>query len=171
MDTNQSTIAGWMQPEEILLDVDIRDRPHALQFMAAAISRAHGLDPAPIARALDRREQAASTALGDGFAIPHARIAGRERPLTLFMRTRAGIAFDAPDGKPVSDLLAIMVPADGNKDDHLQLLALIARLFSDGEFRSRLDTALDAAAAAGCFRAGVARARSHVGNSELPSQP
>src|SRR5450631_504492 len=74
--------------------------------------------------------QTGSTALGAGFAIPHARINGIARPLTLFMRTRLPVAFDAPDGKPVSDLLAIMVPADGAKEDHLQLLALVARLFS-----------------------------------------
>ncbi len=161
MKNDRSTISGWMQPEDILLDVDIRDRLHALEFMAAAIGRAHALDPAPICRALERREQAASTALGDGFAIPHARIAGLARPLTLFMRTRRAIAFDAPDGKPVSDLLAIMVPADGDKQDHLRLLALIAGLFSDREFRSRLDAAPDAATAAGYFQAGVSRAKAN----------
>lgn len=164
MENDRPTIASWMQPEEVLLDVDIRDRRHALEFMAAAIGRAHSLDPAPIFRALDRREQAATTALGHGFAIPHARIAGLARPLTLFMRTRAGIAFDAPDGKPVSDLLAILVPADGDKDDHLELLALIARLFSDRQFRLQLDAAPDAATASGHFRAGVSRARSGTGH-------
>jgi PTS system nitrogen regulatory IIA component len=125
--------------------------------MAAAAGRTHGLDPAPIARALERREQAGSTALGDGFAVPHARIAGLERPLTVFMRVRTGIAFDAPDAKPVSDLLAILVPADGDKQDHLRLLALISRLFSDRGFRALLDRAADAATAAGLFRAAVLR--------------
>jgi nitrogen PTS system EIIA component len=125
--------------------------------MAATIGGSHGLDPAPIFRALWRREQAESTALGDGFAIPHARISGIARPLTLFMRTKLGIAFGAPDGKPVSDLLAIMVPADGAKDDHLQLLALVARLFSDRGFRIKLDSAPNATATADTFRAGVAQ--------------
>ena len=125
--------------------------------MAAAIARVHGLEQAPIFRALCRREQAGSTGLGEGFAIPHARISGIARPLTLFVRTKLGIEFDAPDGKPVSQLLAIMVPADGAKDDHLQLLALVARLFSDRDFRTQLDGASDARAAAEAFRAGIAR--------------
>ena len=73
------------------------------------------------------------------------------------MRTKSAIAFDAPDGEPVSDLLVIMVPADGAKDDHLQLLALVARLFSDRGFRAQLDSAPDAMAAAGAFRDGIAR--------------
>lgn len=157
MESDRSVIAAWVQPEDILLDVEVRDRGHALQLIASAIGRTHGLDPTPIVRALQRREQAASTALGDGFAIPHARIAGLNRPLTLFMRTRNGIAFDAPDRQLVSDLLAIMVPMGGDKDDHLRLLALIARLFSDRAFRRLLDGAPDADAAASLFREGVLR--------------
>lgn len=154
--TNDITrIATWLQPQDFLLEVDVRDRPQALQVAAAAIGRMHGLDPAPIFRALWRREQVGSTGLGGGFAIPHARISGIARPITLFMRTKLAIAFDAPDGKLVSDLLVIMVPADGAQDDHLQLLALVARLFSDRGFRTRLDTAPDTTAAAEAFRAGV----------------
>lgn len=157
MTSDRSGIAAWVQPQDILLNIDARDRDHVFELMAAAIGRTHGLEPAPIHRALSRREQAASTALGNGFAIPHARIGGLSVPLTLFMRTRTGIAFDAPDGRSVRDLLAIMVPVGGDKDDHLRLLALIAELFSDAKFRARLDAAPDATVAAEVFRSGVAR--------------
>ena len=61
------------------------------------------------------------------------------------------MAFDAPDGKPVSSLLVIMVPADGATDDHLQLLALVAQAFSDPSFRARLAAASDAAEVAAVF--------------------
>ena len=150
-------IATWLQPQEILLGVDVRDRTHALEVLGAEIGREHGLESGAIFRALWRREQAASTGLGEGFAIPHARIVGIARPLTLFMRTKVAIAFDAPDRKPVSQLLAIMVPVDGAKDDHLQLLALVSQLFSDRAFRKQLDSAPDAVVAADAFRAGIAR--------------
>src|ERR1700754_2175687 len=124
MDSNTARIAAWVEPQEILLDVDVPDRFRALEVVAEAVAQRHGLDSAPIARALWRRERAASTAVGDGFAIPHAQIEGLPRPLTLFMRTTFRIEFDAPDGKPVSDLLAIMVPHDGARHDHLQMLAM-----------------------------------------------
>lgn len=150
-------IATWLQPRDILFDIDVRDRSHALQVVAAAICSAHGLAPAPVFRALWRREQAGSTGLGDGFAIPHARMGGIVQPITLFMHTRNAIAFDAPDGRPVSQLLVLMVPEDGATDDHLQLLALVARLFSDRRFRTQLDRAPDATAAADAFRSGIAR--------------
>jgi len=154
--TNDLTrIAAWLQPEEILLDADVRDRSDALEVVAAAIGSAHGLDPGPVFRALARREQAGSTALGEGLAIPHARIDGIARPLTLFMRTKLAIAFNAPDGKPVSRLLAILAPTDGAKDDHLQLLAMVARLLSDRGFRDQLDSAPDVPAVAAAFEAGI----------------
>lgn len=157
MTSDIKQIATWLQPMDIVLDVDVRDRPQAIEIGTSAFCRTQGLDPTPVFRALWRREQAGSTALGEGFAIPHARIGGIARPTTLFMRTRVAIAFDAPDGHPVSQLLVILVPEDGAKDDHLQLLALVARLFSDRGFRTRLDRATDAAAVADAFQAGVAR--------------
>jgi nitrogen PTS system EIIA component len=128
----------WLAPQEILLDVDVADRRQALEAAAAVIANTHGLEHAPILRALWRREQVGSTALGQGVAIPHARITGIARPLTLFIRPRYAIAFDAPDGKLVSSILVILVPADGSADDHLQLLASLATAFSDRAFRARL---------------------------------
>ena len=149
--------ATWLQPNVILLGVDVPDRRRALEAIAAEAGRRHGLAPEPIFRALWRREQAGSTGLGAGFAIPHACITGIAQPTTLFMRSQAGIAFDAPDRAPVSQLLAILAPVDGAKQDHLQLLALVAQLFSDRDFRQQLDAAPDAEAAASTFRAGIAR--------------
>jgi PTS system nitrogen regulatory IIA component len=147
-------IAAWLQPQDILFDVDVRDRAHALEVAAAAICRgAQGIDPLPVSRALWRREQTGSTALGEGLAIPHARIGGITRPVTLLMRTRRPIPFEAPDGKPVSQLLVIVVPEEGAQEDHLQMLALVAQLFSDRDFRAQLDGAPDATSAANVFRA------------------
>jgi PTS system nitrogen regulatory IIA component len=95
--------------------------------------------------------------MGGGFAIPHARVCDIEQPLTLFIRLKRAIPFGAPDGRPVPQLLVILVPTDGSRDDHLALLAAVARLFSDADFRSELDKSADVAAVAAAFRAGIAR--------------
>jgi PTS system nitrogen regulatory IIA component len=131
-------LASWLIPQEIVLDVELRDSRHALEWAAASIGRRHGLEPAPIFRALWRREVVGSTGLGHGVAIPHARIDGIERPLTTFARPKCAIEFAAPDGKPVSSILVIMVPANGETDDHLRLLALVGEMFSDASFQSQL---------------------------------
>ena len=151
------TIERWLQPEHILLDVEVADRAEVLDAAAAIVGRTHGVDPVPILHALERREQTGSTAMGGGFAIPHARVRAIDQPLTLFMRLKRAISFGAPDGRPVSQLLVILVPTEGSRDNHLALLAAVARLFSDSDFRLDLEKSADGAAAAAAFRAGIAR--------------
>ena len=148
-------VTRWLQPEEIHLDVALRDCDDALAFIAQAIGTHHGLDPGPIFRALSRREQAGSTALGGGFALPHASIPGIERPLTLLVRTREPISFNASDDGPVSLMLAILVPEGGDRNVHLKLLALAAELMSQPGFRTRLDLATEPTAVAQAFSDGL----------------
>ena len=159
MRTETKHVAAWLQPEQIHLDVPLRDARHALEFIADAIGTHRGLESGPIFRALSRREEAGSTALGGGFALPHAKIAGIPHPLTLLVRARHPIDFKAPDRHAVTLLLAILVPHHGNPEDHLRLLALVAELFSQARFRALMDTGADPAAVAGSFRAGLAALR------------
>ena len=135
------SIWRWVSPRQIALDVDVRNKREALAAIATLCEQAHGLACAPLLRALWRRELAASTALGHGVAIPHARIDGIEHPLTLFVRTRVPIAFGAPDGQPVWYLYAIVVPTQSNYATHLELLARIAEMWSDPDLRARIRTA------------------------------
>ena len=149
-------IAEWVQPQIVLLDADARDRTQAFEIAAAAMGRLLACDPVPMLRALWRREQVGSTALGNGIAIPHARIHNIQQPLTVFLRLKTPLLFDAPDGKPVSELLVIMVPPDEAGRDHLLLLAVVARLFSKHRFRALLDAAQDVPAVGHAFREGIA---------------
>ena len=144
-------------PRHIALDVDVRNKREALAAIASLCSESHGLAPAPLLRALWRREQAGSTAVGHGVAIPHARIDGIDHPLTLFVRTRTPIAFHAADGQPVSHLYVILVPMVSDHEAHLKLLARIAEMFSDPELRVRVTTASTPAVAHSVFADWVVR--------------
>jgi PTS system nitrogen regulatory IIA component len=125
-------------PQLIDLDVTAKDKQELFRIAVAMLQRAYAVDPAPILRALWRREEAGSTGLGRGVAIPHARVTGITEPLTILLRLRAQIAFDAPDGKPVSLALVIVVPADDATEQHLRLLARFASLCTNRTFRTRL---------------------------------
>lgn len=54
------------------------------------------------------REELATTALGSGVAIPHARLEVGEKPVIAVGRHPTGIAFDAPDGDPVSLIVLVL---------------------------------------------------------------
>lgn len=150
-------IATWLRPEKFLLSLDVRHRQHALEVIGEEIERAHRLEPGVVFRALWRREQAGSTGLGGGFAVPHASVVGISQPLTVFLRPKVPIDFEAPDHQPVSEVLAILAPVGGSKEDHLQLLALVAEMFSDRAFRRHLQAATDATDSAAAFEAAIAR--------------
>jgi PTS system nitrogen regulatory IIA component len=85
-------------------------------------------------------------------ALPHARIAGIDEPLMLFMRPRYAIDFDAPDGRLVTRIWVILVPADGSAEAHLNLLASVAEACSDVGLRAQLDAATTADEAAQALR-------------------
>ncbi len=154
----EPVLARWLHPERILCNVTAAGAEDLFDLAATQVGQAHGIDPAPVRRALSRREQAESTALGGGFAIPHARIGGIVEPLTVLIRLESGIAFKAPDDLPVALFLVILVPL-GDQCAHLRLLAVVAELFSDREFRRRLDGAADASAMSDVLRRGVAAIR------------
>jgi PTS system nitrogen regulatory IIA component len=132
-------------PREIALDLDASTRWEAFHAIGMLLERSRGLNAPPIVRALWRREQAQSTALGHGIALPHARIMRIREPITAYVRTRHPLAFAAPDRSPVSELFVILVPEAADHADHLELLALIAEMFSDSRFRSNLTAATDVA--------------------------
>lgn len=137
------TVVQWLCPQSIELDLDAPNRWEALRGVSAMIERSRRLSAPPIFRALWRREMAASTGVGNGFAIPHARIAGIVEPITAYVRTRSALEFAAPDGKRVSELFVILVPADGDNEKHLQLLALVAEAFSNTGLRAQLAAAVE----------------------------
>ena len=135
-----SRILDFLAGMDVMLDLDVAGPKQALEVMAMRMATANGLSYKTVFNALWRREQAASTAVGHGVALPHARVGGIDRPMLLLARTRQPIPFDALDGQPVSILLAIVIPEHAN-DDHLQILAFVAERLSRGTVRARLRSA------------------------------
>jgi PTS system nitrogen regulatory IIA component len=151
------TTTQWLCPQEIELDLDVRSRWEGLRAVSAMSERSQRLSAPPVFRALWRREEAGSTAVGNGFAIPHARIKGIAEPVTVYVRLKAPVDFAAPDGKRVSELFVILIPADGADAKYLQLLALVAEVFSDTDFRARLAAASDTQDVRSAFSQWISR--------------
>jgi len=80
------------------------------------------------------RERLGSTCLDHGFALPHSRIACIDKPVAALITLKDGIDFNAPDKPPVDLVLGLLVPEESN-DEHLKILASMARRFSDAQFR------------------------------------
>ena len=87
--------------------------------------------------ALVNRERLGSTGVGEGVAIPHAKIPGLKNLVACFGRTVQGVPFDAIDYQPVRLIFVLLVP-ENSAGAHLKALARISRLLKNSEFRDRL---------------------------------
>jgi PTS system nitrogen regulatory IIA component len=78
-------------------------------------------------------------------AIPHGRIKGLKQPMAAVFQLESVIGFDAPDEKPVSLMIFLLVP-EAATQKHLEILSEIAELLSDSGLREQMQSAPDAAA-------------------------
>ena len=135
-------VGELLDVSDIHLDVDVSNKAELLERLAGWLAGRHGLSKAEVLDSLTAREQLGSTGLGHGIAIPHARMSECGSATGIFVRTRAPVPFNAPDGNPVSLFLALVVPKHATQR-HLQLLATAAGILSDRAVRDVLKTSAD----------------------------
>ncbi len=120
------------------VDVRGKTKPEVLRELSEALVAAvPGLDRAELYAMLVEREKLGSTAMGDGIAIPHARIESLDRVLAVFGLSRGGVDFDSLDGQP-THLFFLLVAPGREGSAHLLLLARLSRLLGIDAFRARL---------------------------------
>ncbi|MEI7720555.1 MAG: PTS sugar transporter subunit IIA [Verrucomicrobiota bacterium] len=95
-------------------------------------------------QALQIREDKMTTAMGGGFALPHATIPKLPSLCTLLARSPKGVPCEAMDGKLVTIFFLILVPPDQNQT-HLQTLATVAKFFNRRGIKSKILQALGSA--------------------------
>lgn len=88
--------------------------------------------------AMIEREALGSTGIGDGVAIPHAKIPDLDELRIVLGLSHKGVEFDASDGAPVHLLFLIAAPVTSKSRDHLQVLARLARMVRAPGFRSEV---------------------------------
>jgi len=138
-------VGELLRIDDIRLDLDITNKSQLLEEVAALLAARHGLSKGLILESLKIREELGSTGVGHGCAIPHARMSQCAEATAALVRTKFAIPFDAPDGRPVSVFLGLIVPHKAN-EAHLRLLATAAGMFSDRGLREKLRTSTDPSA-------------------------
>jgi PTS system fructose-specific IIA component len=88
------------------------------------------------------REAQMPTGLEGGIGIPHARSEAVTQPTVAFGRSAAGVDYGASDG-PAQLIFLIAAPAGGG-DEHLKVLAALARRLVHASFKEALMQAADA---------------------------
>ncbi len=132
-----NAFASLVTSGDVLFAVEAPNARALFQSIADTLGPGHGLAPSAVADGLWARENLGSTGLGEGVAIPHARLKGLGQAVAAVARSRVALPFDSPDGKPVSHFFVLLVPEEAT-EQHLQILADAVRMLADADFRIRL---------------------------------
>jgi PTS system nitrogen regulatory IIA component len=145
-------IVQLLPESHILLDVAASSKKRVFEQASELFETSGGIAHALVFESLLAREKLGSTGLGQGIAIPHGRIKGLKQAVGAFIRLVGPIDFDAPDGRPVTQLFVLLVPEQAT-EAHLQILSQLAACFAERAFREALAAAPDAAAVLALFSA------------------
>lgn len=138
-----SLIADILPPASVVADMVADGKRNLLEQIGALFEESTRLPRAKVVDSLLAREKLGSTAMGHGIAIPHGRVKGLRTAAGVFVRLKTPIPFDAPDGRPVSLVFALLVPEQAN-EQHLLILSELAQLLSDQSAHEQLLRLADA---------------------------
>ena len=117
-------------------------KKRALEYLSELLSHEQtALESEELFSAFLERERLGSTAIGHGVAIPHIRSDKINKPLAALLHLSESIDFGNND-EPVDLVLGLIVPTE-DPEQHLGVLAEIARQFSVADFRQQLRQASD----------------------------
>lgn len=119
-------------------NINVQSKKRALEMLSELLAQDQTqLDSSDIFDSLLSRERLGATGVGYGIAIPHGRIKNCQKLSGAFIQLNEGVDFNTIDNQPVDILFALIVPEEST-DEHLQVLALLASMFNDENFRDKL---------------------------------
>lgn len=122
----------------IFYGLEDTNKSQALRALVQVLPLPEDVDRELLLHLFLAREASASTALGDGIAIPHVRnpiVLHVIRPMITLAFLREAVDFGALDGKPVHVLFSIISPTTRS---HLQLLSRLSFVLHDARLRQAL---------------------------------
>ncbi len=137
-------IRELLKKEGIALGVKVDSKEAAIDYLVGLHFKSGNIsDKAEFKKGILAREEAGSTAVGEGIAIPHAKNAAVKKPGLAAMTVPAGVDYDSLDGQPSNLFFMIAAPEKGG-DVHLEVLSRLSMLLMDENFRAELLAAKNA---------------------------
>ena len=134
-----------LRSDAIISPLAAESRQQIIRQMSDRLAEITGLDARDILEAVMERERLGSTGVGEGVAIPHARIPGVDKAVGAFALLETPCDFEAMDDHQC-DLVFMLLAPEGAGADHLRALAHVSREFRQPALRAALRSAADEAA-------------------------
>lgn len=130
-------LVNFLHEEYIMLPLEATDKWEAIDKMCQFLVKTHHLkkiSPAELKEVVIKREKEMSTGLGNGIALPHARIDAKESLMGVIGILKKPLEFESLDGEPVQVLILVATP-ENQVELHLKVCQTVAKIFTrDSEF-------------------------------------
>jgi len=134
------SLRDYCNPAAILCELEAADKEDAIRQLVDVLVEAKSVPKTKgslIYKEVVERERQASTGIGKGIGIPHARSQHAKKISMAIGFAGSGIDFSAVDGERVRVILLLVSPKDST-DEHLAAMKEIVTIARDAYQRQRL---------------------------------
>jgi len=108
----------------------LASKKRLFQELGEVAAQAYGLSSAICVDGLQERESLGPTGVGNGIALPHARLEEMDRIIGVFIRLEKPLDYESVDRQPVDLIFGLFAPKESGVE-HLKALALVSRTMRD----------------------------------------
>lgn len=123
----------------VVMDLEASTKKEAIEKLAQAAAESGRVNcTQDYVQAVIEREEAVTTGVGNGIAIPHGKSRAVNEPVIIFGRLKRKIDWDALDNEPVDMIFMLGIPEENVDNVHLKILSQLSRKLMNEEFVSKL---------------------------------
>ena len=131
VDSASIKLSGLLKEGSVELNLTGKNKAQIIAELADLACGAGGVrNKKSLIDAIAQREQLGSTAIGNGVAIPHAKIDGIKQAMLVLGRSSEGVDFNSLDGGKTHLFFMLISPKE-DIGTHLKILAKISHLIKD----------------------------------------
>jgi len=120
--------SDYLHPDSIELNLKAKIADEAICELAGLLFKAkHIADLDSVVAAVKSREASISTGLGEGVAVPHAKVETVSQPILAIGISEEGIEWKSVDDRP-AHLIILIISPQKDAGTQLRLLTSVARL-------------------------------------------
>ena len=126
--------------DAIIPELKAATRVEAIDELVASLAESGAIAKSKVKsviEAIKAREAQATTGIGKGVSLPHAKLKGIKKPTGTIGRSSEGIDFSSLDSKPVYSVILLLSSSD-SPDEHLQAMEAIFKHVQRDIFRKFL---------------------------------
>jgi PTS system nitrogen regulatory IIA component len=140
-----------LDDSHISINDNCRSKKSILEKLSQLLSKSSGINVNEIFTGLYEREKLGSTSVGNGVALPHARIKGVELPFVSIIILDNPIDFDNIDNLDVDIIVCLIVPYE-ETENHLALLSNLSEILDQISNRKKLRSARNSQQIMACLK-------------------